>query len=333
MTTVYRPVRADEERTVLQLWSEVYATAYDDQVARFASDPAARAHTLVAVAPDGAVLSALHYLISRRWDAAGIARAVGEIDSVTTRPEARRQGHAARLLQLALAALRRDGCDWSLLVATPTGRALYEREGWRGFAEPWRRGTVPGALPPADGRYRVWPYDPAREPGGWDPLAAVDLAFNRQRPLAVARSLDHWRTFAALRVGTWMRDEGLVIFAAARADGARPLCGYALAEFYPPGFQVRDLGALPTEPGAALALLAAVAAEAQRRGIPPTGRCYLPREPAIDDALARLFGPTLGAGEDRGQLLARTVAAGFSDEQLVGTFAAPRAHFSAIDLF
>jgi GNAT superfamily N-acetyltransferase len=288
---------------------------------------------LVAVAPDGTVLSTLHYLLSRRWDAAGIPRPVGEIDSVTTRPEARRQGHAAQLLRLALDALRCDGCDWSLLVATPDGRPLYERQGWRGFAEPWRRGTVPGALPPAEGHYRVRAYDPASQPAGWDALAAVDLAFNRRRPLAVVRSAAYWRTFAALRVSTWMATEGLVIFAASRADTARQLCGYALAEFYPPAFQVRDLGVLPAEEDAALALLTAVAAEARRRGIPATGLCYLPREPAIDATLDHLFGPALEAGQDRGQLMARTIAAGFTDGQLDVTFAAQRAHFSAIDLF
>ena len=52
--------------------------------------------------------------------------------SVWTRAEARRQGHATRLLLLAPDALHTAGCDWSVLVATDEGRPLYERAGSQG---------------------------------------------------------------------------------------------------------------------------------------------------------------------------------------------------------
>jgi hypothetical protein len=234
---------------------------------------------------------------------------------------------------MALDALHTADCAWSLLVATAAGRPLYERYGWRCYPEPWRRGTVTGALPQGDRRYVVRTYDPRHEPSGWDHVAAVDVAFNRRRPLTVVRDAAYWRVYAALRVGNWITTEGLVIFAAFR-EGADPrLCGYAMAEFYPPGFQVRDMGVLPEEAGATLALLTEVAAEAQRRGIPLAGRMYLPQEPQIDTALERLFGPTLHAGHDEGHLMARTIAADFTDRQLDAIFSAPGAHFSAIDLF
>ena len=125
----------------------------------------------------------------------------------------------------------------------------------------------------------------------------------------------------------------MVIFAALRSGVDAQLCGFAFAEFYHLGFQVRDMGVLPEEADAALPLLAAVAAEAQRRGLPLTGRMYLPREPAIDAALERLFGPTLHAGQNIGRLMARTIAASFTAGQLDAVFSAPAAHFSAIDLF
>jgi GNAT superfamily N-acetyltransferase len=303
-------------------------------VARFATDPDARAHTVVAATPDGTILAALHYRVAFRCDAGGAPLPVGELDSVATRADARRQGHATRLLLLALDALLDAGCDWSLLVATgEDSRQLYERHGWRCYPEPWRRGTVTGTLPRDDRRYLVRTFDPLREPAGWSQIAAVDVAFNRGRPLTVVRNAAYWRGYAALRVGAWITTEGLVIFAAFREPDDQHLCGYAMAEFYPPGFQVRDMAVLPEESGATLALLTAVAAEARRRGIPLSGQLYLPREPQIDAEVERLFGSTLHAGQDRGHVMARTIAPHLTDRQLDAIFSAPGAIFSAIDLF
>jgi GNAT superfamily N-acetyltransferase len=328
LTVEYRLMRAEEERVVLGMWGE---PAY--QAARLATDPAAHAHTYVAAASDGTILSTLHYHVTVRRDATGTPRRVGEIDSVVTRAEARRQGHATRLLLLALDALLAAGCDWSLLVATDEGRPLYERHGYRCYGEPWRRGAVTGPLPQGDSRYLVRPYDPLQEPAGWDQIAAVDLAFNRRRPLTIVRDVEYWRTYAAWRVGNWIADEGLVIFGAFRGDADPALCGFAFAEFYPPAFQVRDAGVLAEEPGAMPAVLTQVAAEARRRGSPLAGRMYLPREPPIDAALEQLFGPTLYAGQDQGHVMARPIAADFRQRDLDAIFAAPGAHFSAVDVF
>jgi ribosomal protein S18 acetylase RimI-like enzyme len=101
MSADYRLMRAEEAREVLALWCR----SPDDleyQLARFATDPDPYAHTFVAVASDGTVLSTLHERVSTRHDAAGIPRRVGEIGSVATPVETRRQGHASRLLLLAL---------------------------------------------------------------------------------------------------------------------------------------------------------------------------------------------------------------------------------------
>ncbi len=85
----YRLMRAEEERAVLALWCRS-PTDMSYQVERFASDPDALTHTYVAVAPDGTVLSTLHYSLTFRRDATGTPRLVGELDSIATRPEARR---------------------------------------------------------------------------------------------------------------------------------------------------------------------------------------------------------------------------------------------------
>jgi len=100
MPVDYRLMRAGEARAVRDLWCR----SPDDrsyQAARFATDPAAHAHTYVAVDPDGAILATLHYHVSVRNDATGMPHRVGELGSVATRVAARRQGHATRLLLLS----------------------------------------------------------------------------------------------------------------------------------------------------------------------------------------------------------------------------------------
>jgi F420H(2)-dependent quinone reductase len=144
------------------------------------------------------------YRVALRRDAGGTPHPVGELDSVATRADARRQGHASRLILLALEALQEAGCDWALLVATgEASRRLYERHGWRCYPEPWRRGTITGALPQDDRRYLVRPLDVLHQPAGWEQIAAVDIAVNRGRPLTVVRDAAYWRGYAALRVGAW----------------------------------------------------------------------------------------------------------------------------------
>lgn len=333
-TVNYRLMRTEEVPMVLSLWSEGVDSAKEYQAARFGSDPAVCDHTYVAVLPDGTIVSTIHYLVARRWDATEQVRLVGEIDSVGTRPEARRQGHAQRLLSLVLAALARAGCDWALLNSSEMARPLYERHGWRYFPEPWRRGTVVAETSHTSGIYFVRPFDPRHEPDGWARIASVDMVFNQARPLSVVRDAAYWQTYAALRVGNWITTEGLIIFAAFRSEDDPRLCGYAMGEFNPGVFfQIRDLAVLPTETAAIPALFNAVAQEAQRRGDPPVGRMFLPREPAIDAALAQMFGATLEHGQNHGSLMARTIGSQFTDQQLDALFAAPGANLSAIDLF
>ncbi len=162
MAIDYRLMYAGEEAAVLALWSNEFGVPYAYEQARFRSDPYARDHTYVAVDKDGTVLSTLHYLVSSRRDVDGTPRRVGEVDPVATHPKARRQGHAGRLIELALNALRHDGCAWSLLLASGEARPLYERHGWRSFPERWRQGTILGGPTSLAHTYDIRPYDPGR---------------------------------------------------------------------------------------------------------------------------------------------------------------------------
>lgn len=333
MTAIYRHLRAEEAPAVIRLWSQDSDPYGVYQTARFASDPDICDHTYVAVLPDGTLVSTLHYHLVRRYDQTGQLRLVGEIDSVTTRVEARRQGHAQQLLHLAMTDLDHAGCDWSLLVTSEMGRPLYERNGWRCYPEPWRRITMT-SLPDSVTPYHVRPFDPRQEKTGWARLAAVDLAYNDARPLTVRRDSVYWQHYAALRVGNWMSEEGLIIYAAFRSTDEGQLCGYATAEFNPGVFfQIRDLSVVPSETSAIPALITAVAYEAQKRAIPLIGRLFLPDEPATTAALTQLPGTTIEHRQNDGALMARPIGLQFTQQDLEELFAAPGAFLSSIDLF
>ncbi len=63
------------------------------------------------------------------------------VDAVATLPRARRRGLAGDLLRHALVDARERGCETSTLIATPMGRPVYERIGYRplGIVEMWER--------------------------------------------------------------------------------------------------------------------------------------------------------------------------------------------------
>jgi ribosomal protein S18 acetylase RimI-like enzyme len=125
MPVVYRPMLPHDEHAVLTLWADVFNIPYDDERARLLSDPQRHGTTFVAVDTDGTVLSTAHYRVHTRRDRDGKPRRVGELDPVATRPDAQRQGRATRLVELALAAMQQDRCDWSLLATSDAGRSLY----------------------------------------------------------------------------------------------------------------------------------------------------------------------------------------------------------------
>jgi len=190
------------------------------------------------------------------------------------------------------------------------------------------------SLPDSVMPYHVRPFDPKHEEAGWARLAAVDLAYNDARPLTVRRDSVYWQHYAALRVGNWMSEEGLIIYAAFRSADDPQLCGYATAEFNPGVFfQIRDLSVVPSETAAIPALITAVAHEAQKRTIPLLGRLYLPDEPATTAALAQLRNTTIEHRQNDGALMARPIALQFTERALDDLFAAPGAFLSYIDLF
>lgn len=296
MSADYRLLRTDEVDAAADLWADQHDDpGLDSEQHRawrreFRSIPDHETGTRVAVADDGSLLSIVHYGRQGMHDADGCLQPVGRVSYVFTRPEARRQGHAARLLELTIAAMRADGCRWSLLATSDEGRPLYERYGWRPLPIRQIACAFHGAQPSLDGPYVVRPYDPVTEPDGWTPLMPIYAAYSTGRPLTIVRDAAYWRHYA-LRVDRWLSAGFGVVLVARRAgaldDDSLP-CAYVIAGFSRDhGVRIAELGALPGDEEALSPLLGAVAERAARGGM--AGRpSSVPREPYLDAILATL---------------------------------------------
>jgi hypothetical protein len=345
MATDYRPVLPDEVDAAILLAATALGFSAEQRQSLTTlcrSDPRHGDRMFVAVAPGGALLSMAHYCLRDIRGADGAPRRVGLLGVMATREEARRQGHAGRLLDLTIAAMEGDGCAWSLLDASELGRSLYERHGWRGFPCRWSQGTVVKARTTAPARYAIRRYDPRTEPTAWAPLAAVYAAYNAARPLSVVRDRAYWQGFAAHRyIDGLSRNRGVVLVAARPANPA-DIRGYVLAYVQEAGFTrqfglpfgtftVLEIGATPGDEAALPALLFAVVDEAARHGV-DKGRVHLPDDPTLTAAVAEIFGASLRSGHDW-EAMGRPIAAGVTDADVAATFAAPGAFHWLIDTF
>jgi ribosomal protein S18 acetylase RimI-like enzyme len=306
MDVVDRLMRPDDLEAALDLWGDAFGLSHALLLEEFTlRDPRRFAHTRVAVAGDGRLVATASYSVREVRDAAGRPERVGAVANVATHRAARRQGHARRLLAATTAAMRREGCRWALLFTTADGRPLYDRAGWRTLPRPYRRGTLSGAGVHAPAEYAVRRHGPNGAAGDWSHVATVYGAYNATRSLTVVRDRAYWEGYAAMRFATSQAGERATVVVATPRSAAGPLCGYALA-YAPAGqasaspgsgaFSIAEIGVLPGHEAAIPALLAAAASTAGAPG--STGHVYLPREPAVDAALAGIFGGTLSASED-----------------------------------
>lgn len=331
MSIDYRLLRANEVDAAADLWAGVHddpgldSEQHQAWRREFRIIPDHETRTRVAVAGDGTILSIAHYWRQDMYDADGALQPIGRVSHVFTRPDARRRGHAARLLELTIAAMRADGCQWSILTNSDEGRPLYERYGWRPLPIRQVVCTFRNPQPPPSGPYVVQVYDPASEPAGWAPLAPIYAAYNAGRPLTIARDAAYWRHYA-LRVDRWLSAGFATVFVAHRTDGpdkeGSP-CAYLIAGFSRDhGVRIAEFGALPDDTEALSPLLAAVAARAVERGM--AGRpSAVPREPRLDAILATLC----SGSEDRidPDWMARAIGPNVDERALVALPDAPGA--------
>lgn len=328
----HRLMRADEEGDIVQLWSTVFGVPYAQEAWRFASDRDRFATTFVAVDDHDGLLATAHFRIELRRGETGAPQRVGQLDPVATLPAVQRQGHATRLIALAVEAMERAGCAWSLLLTSDVGRALYQRLGWRSLPVRYRRGAIAAAHPLAPETIRIDRLDPHRDATMWARLATVYDAGMASRPFTVVRDAGYWRDYAAPRILHRLEAERLEILVATDGSIEGRYSGYAFAQFFDGGLLVSELAVDPRSPRSALALLMAAGDEARRRGI-AYGEVDAPRDPVTDEAVAALFGPTLHLSEPNTRLMARPLTPAWSHERLAALLAAPGAVYWGIDHF
>ncbi|BDG75276.1 GNAT family N-acetyltransferase [Roseomonas fluvialis] len=173
----------------------------------------------------GATAAVIRYGDSLAW-----------ISMVLVRPDLRRQGHATALMRWATGAL--DGVRCAALDATPAGREVYARLGFRdlwGFA----RWSLPAALPLAPGprllRDADWPAVLALDAAAFGaPRAALLRDFAARSPAFV---LEGGAGFVLTRDGARGPQVGPVV----ARDGAAACALVAAARAALPGAAVIDL--------------------------------------------------------------------------------------------
>lgn len=325
MPVEYRAMRAGEEEAVLSLWSEVWEDggAYFERY--FTGDGFHRPeHTCVAVDDSGRMLSAAHVCLRDLRGADGIPRRVGCIANVATRQEARNQGHSGRLLDLTIKVMEAEACTGSLLYSGVNRH--YERYGWRSLSTPFRQGPINPQQREASVEFSLRPFDPAREPDGWERLASLYDAFNAGRPLTVLRPLAYWKGFGA-RAFT---EPGAVILSATPKAQDDNLAGYLLAHLSDQEISLLEIGWRSGAQDTAAALLSAAARlAAERAALKLT--VHLPFLPEIDAALDRVLSRVTVKQHEAAMV--RPIGAHSDPSFLDAAFAAPGAIFWSADGF
>ena len=258
MSVEYRASRPGDEPGIFKAWESLAApAAWLDTDWRGVPDH----HDHAFVAVDGSGVLAVVVQVPRLLrDLRGEPVRVGGIAAVATRPDARRRGHARRLLELAIESM--NGFGWSLLFSgTPE---VYTSLGWRDFPLHVRSGVPVAGLGDR-------PVVPGKATD-WKPLSVLYDAFNESTPLSAIRTERNWTH----GVGRRLAANELLLF----EDR-----GYVAFADRPGTIEVTELAVQDT--AAAEALLAGVARRAARTGA--RVRLFLPIDPRTEPAVQRAF--------------------------------------------
>jgi hypothetical protein len=155
----------------------------------------------------------------------------------------------------------------------------------------------------------------------------------------VVRDAGYLRGYFEARLGDAFNTWNGFAFAAAR-PGEEELCGYLVGHLSSAeiarqlnidrAFTISEIGVESGCEGAIAPLLSAVIDKvAQGR---TGGRAFVPREPAIDEALSVMFDANLHDWDDR-NMMARPLGGSFGYEEIEATFKAPGAFYWLIDEF
>lgn len=291
MAVEYRLMLKYELEGLLDVWTEVYPeTERERWRQEFLSIPGSSSQTYVAV-EDGRILSTALVWFREMNDAAGSARRIGNVSHVATRPEARRHGHATRLLDMAVEAMQQEGCEFSTLFTSEEARPLYEKLSWRTCPFSCWQGRLAKIDLPVSGEYTVRVADSEAEPDLWGTLAAIYAEFNEDRPLAIRRDVSTWNQLTRYKIRDWVQ-AGASMWLASSVNAPQAICGYLLAHRGDEGFLVAEAG-LREEHKAALADLLSPVFQSYQVGQAVGGRLYLPNEPHILALLESCFDPLM----------------------------------------
>jgi hypothetical protein len=215
---------------------------------------------------------------------------------------------------------------------------LYEGMGYEELPSSYRRGVLSGARLEASG-YTVRRYNPEAEGGGWEALAPIYAAYNKERSMSMVRERLNWDVIAR-RFEESFHGHTTAAYVALTIEGDT-LAGYALAHFSTAElarrtfdldqvFTISELGALPGQEGAIPALLDAVVGEAAPGRV--GGHLYLPRGNVVDPAIQCILGETLQDVGDR-LIMALPLSEEMGYDELRAMAQAPGAWFWFYDAF
>jgi predicted N-acetyltransferase YhbS len=190
----FRELRMDEIPEAVRLWVEVFGVEAPFFETLLAGGDPAEDVSLGAFHSDGRLLSSVHVFMRRIRDREGRPLKVGGIGSVSTHSDFRHQGLSGRLIEMAIAAMSREGCVWSYLGTGVNGH--YARYGWRTVST----ASVVASL---DGLAET-PSDHVRERSIVDEtlteMAQIYAAFTAARPMAHVREPRTWQTAIRYRL-------------------------------------------------------------------------------------------------------------------------------------
>lgn len=199
----YRPLRNDEKPPI-ELWTRVFGV--EEPFFTSLLDGGGAEDNLSLAALEGEeVVSSVHVFMRRIRDREGRPLKVGGIGSVSTDPGHRKQGHSGRLLEIAVEAMEREGCEWSFLGTGVNDH--YAKYGWRTVSTPFRQGTLRIVNP-------VEATALAPDNATLAAMAPLYEASSATRPMATVRSERTWDTAIRYR----LRPEQAAIFGAFDGD-------------------------------------------------------------------------------------------------------------------
>jgi GNAT superfamily N-acetyltransferase len=176
------PSERDEVLDLLARW-------YDDRefFARYAhNDPNFRDDLCLVAREKGRIVATVQ-IFDRRVGLAGHNVAMGGIGSVYTDEQARGRGIASELMRLAVATMKRESFEVSLLFAERTD--FYERFGWQSVTRQFTALAGADAIAPlAD--WRLGSFDPARD---LDAVARIHREYSGRFETAAIRDDPCWR--------------------------------------------------------------------------------------------------------------------------------------------